>query len=219
VFLMFHAAPSSGGVYLENTWFWVADHDMEDNGQAQTNVYSARGALFRSTNGPTWLWGTASEHSMFYNYQFDGISANYGLFSGFMQTETPYFQPNPTSLAISWLPTNSNYDDPSFSVCSGSSSSVPCQEAWGLRVVNSQSVLVYSTGFYNFFNNYNQDCVNNNNCQQNMIEIVNSKVDMFAVTTKASVNMIRDDAMPNAGVTDAKNRDVFGATIAYYQNH
>jgi len=220
VFLMFDAAPSSGGVYLENTWFWVADHDMEIHNQTQTSIYSARGALFRSGNGPTWLWGTASEHSMFYNYQFSGISASNGIFGGFMQSETPYFQPAPESLGVSFLPVNSAYDDPDFAACTSSSgAAVPCQEAWGLRVVNSQSVLIYATGFYNFFNNYNQACVAANNCQQNMIELVNSQVAMYTVTTKAAVTMIVDDANPNADITDGKNRNVFGATLAYYINH
>jgi hypothetical protein len=219
VFLMFDAAPSSGGVYLENTWFWVADHDMEIQAQTQTSIYSARGALFRSTNGPTWLWGTASEHSMFYNYQFSGISAANGIFGGFMQTETPYFQPNPTSLGLSWLPTNSAYDDPSFANCKSGSSSAPCEEAWGLRVVNSKSVLLYAVGMYNFFNGYNQDCVKNNNCQQNMISLENSQVAMYAVTTKAAVNMISDTAFPNRAILDSSHRNNFGATLAYYINY
>jgi hypothetical protein len=218
VFLMFEAAPSSGGVYLENTWFWVADHDMEIQAQTQTSIYSARGALFRSTNGPTWLWGTASEHSMFYNYQFSGISAANGIFGGFMQTETPYFQPNPTSYGLSWLPTNSAYNDPSFASCAPGSS-VPCEEAWGLRVVDSKSVLIYAAGMYNFFNGYDQACVQGNNCQQNMISLENSQVAMYAVTTKAAVNMIKDTAFPNRAVLDASHRNNFGATLAYYINY
>jgi hypothetical protein len=218
VFLMFDAAPSSGGVYLENTWFWVADHDMEIQAQTQTSIYSARGALFRSSNGPTWLWGTASEHSMFYNYQFSGISAANGIFGGFMQTETPYFQPNPTSYGLSWLPTNSAYNDPSFANC-GAGSSVPCEEAWGLRVVDSKSVLIYAAGMYNFFNGYDQACVQGNNCQQNMISLENSQVAMYAVTTKAAVNMIQDTAFPGRAVLDASHRNNFGATLAYYINY
>lgn len=209
--LMFHATPSSGGVYLENTWFWVADHDMEVNNQTQISIYSPRGALFQSTNGPTWLWGTASEHSMFYNYQVEGVN---GFFGGFMQSETPYFQPNPVN------PTpfvfNSALDDPQFTNCQNDTSAVPCKESWGLRVVNSKGVLVYSTGFYSFFQNYDQTCVGTQNCQENMIRLEGSQVDMYAVTTKAAVNMILDDNLDGTPILDADNRDNFGATLAYY---
>ncbi|KAK5111479.1 hypothetical protein LTR62_004931 [Meristemomyces frigidus] len=211
-FLLFYATSASSGVYLENTWFWTADHDMEDPANRQISVYNARGTLIRSS-GPVWLWGTSSEHSVFYNYQFDGASA---VFAGFIQSETPYFQPYP--LAPAPFTPNSNYDDPTFTVCNGNNAdslSSPCKDAWGLRVVNSQGVLIYSTGFYSFFNGYSQTCLPGEDCQENMIHIQNSQVAMYAVTTKASVNMILDD---NAGVTitGAANADVYGDTIAVY---
>jgi glucan 1,3-beta-glucosidase len=213
-FLMFHATTQASGVYLENTWFWTADHDMEDPKNTQISIYNGRGMLIDSP-GPTWLWGTASEHSILYNYQFDGVNA---LWAGFMQSETPYFQPEPT-VPTPLVGYNSQYDDPTFTVCgttANASSSAPCKDAWGLRIVNSKNVFIYSTGLYSFFNNYEQQCVPDQNCQENMIHIQNSQVTMYAVTTKASVNMILDDAYPNSQVTDAANRDVYGATVAYY---
>nr|POE73033.1 glucan 1,3-beta-glucosidase [Quercus suber] len=213
-FLMFHASPESSGVYLENTWFWVADHDMEDPLQTQVSIYNGRGVLIQS-KGPVWMWGTASEHSMLYNYQFDGVQA---LFSGFMQTETPYMQPNPAS--TSPFTVNPSYDDPDFEICNGSdtsTNSVPCKNAWGLRVVDSKGVLIYSTGFYSFFNNYAQTCVGPDaeNCQEFVIHLQNSQVDMYAVTTKAVVNMIADDSH-SGYITGADNRGVYGDTVAYY---
>ena len=210
VFLMFHATPQSSGVYLENTWFWVADHDMESQNQTQISIYSGRGTLIQS-KGPVWLWGTASEHSLLYNYQLDGVDAFYG---GFMQSETPYYQPNP--VAPNPFTINSAYDDPTFSTCGSSSAgSVPCQDAWGLRVLNSTNVLIYGTGFYSFFQSYSQSCVGTQSCQENMIEIQNSQVDMYTVTTKAAVNMLIDG---DVKILDADNRDTFGATFAYYHS-
>jgi glucan 1,3-beta-glucosidase len=208
VFLMFHATASSKGIYLENTWFWVADHDLDTNSPRQISVYSGRGVLVESP-GPTWFWGTASEHSIFYNFQFKDAGA---FFGGFMQTETPYMQPLP--LAPKPFDFNSDYDDPTFTVCKESNPAVPCQDAWGMRIWNSHDMLVYSTGMYSFFNNYEQTCTPEQNCQENMIHIQNSQVSMLAVSTKAAVNMIVDDDV--GVVNDADHRSNFCATIAYY---
>jgi glucan 1,3-beta-glucosidase len=208
VFLMFHATSSSKGIYCENTWFWVADHDLDTNSPRQISVYSGRG-VFVESPGPTWFWGTASEHSIFYNYQFKDAGA---FFGGFMQTETPYMQPVP--LAPAPFEFNSDYDDPTFTVCKESNPAVPCQDAWGMRIWNSKDMLIYSTGMYSFFNNYKQLCTPEQNCQENMIHIQNSQVDMYAVSTKAAVNMIVDDDV--GLVKDADHRSNFCATIAYY---
>ena len=208
---MFYASPSSGGFVLENTWFWTADHDMEDPLNQQISVFNARGMLIRS-QGPVWLWGTSSEHSVFYNYQFDGVKA---LFAGFMQSETPYMQPLP--VAPQPFTVNTAYDDPDFTICpanSGSGDVPPCKDAWGLRVVNSQGVLVYSAGFYSFFDDYLQTCLLEGTCQENMIRIQGSQVSMYAVTTIGTVNMIRDDN--GNTIKSAENADVYGDTFAYY---
>lgn len=212
VFLMFHATKSAKGILCENTWFWVADHDLDTNSPRQISIYSGRGVLVESP-GPTWFWGTASEHSIFYNYQFKDAGAYFG---GFMQTETPYMQPVP--LAPKPFEPNADYDDPQFTVCKDHTGDVPCQDAWGMRVWNSRDMLIYSTGMYSFFNNYKQLCTPEQKCQQNMIHIQNSQIDMYAVSTKAAVNMIVDDDV--GLVKDADHRSNFCATIAYYfTNH
>jgi glucan 1,3-beta-glucosidase len=211
VFLMFYAPKDAAGIYLENTWFWVADHDLDLQSPTQISIYSGRGVLIES-QGPTWMWGTASEHSILYNYQFKDARA---IFSGFMQTETPYFQPIPQ--APTPFKFNSEYDDPTFTVCANSNDPT-CKDAWGLRIWNSQEILLYSTGLYSFFNNYKQLCTPEQNCQENMIHIQSSQVDMYAVSTKAAVNMIVDDDIGT--VKDADHRSTFAATIAYYfTNH
>jgi len=70
---------------------------------------------------------------------------------GFIQTETPYYQPNP--LAPTPFSVVSSLNDPNFATsCSGQSGN--CAESWGLRVINSQNVLIYGAGHYSFFNNY-----------------------------------------------------------------
>jgi glucan 1,3-beta-glucosidase len=62
--MMLHLTPNSNG-YFENMWAWVADHDIDDPANTMVTVAVGRGILFES-EGPTWLYGTASEHSMLY---------------------------------------------------------------------------------------------------------------------------------------------------------
>lgn len=54
----------------------------------QINVYNARGLLVES-QGPVWMYGTAFEHSLLYQYNL--VNAKNVLMSQ-IQTETPYFQ-------------------------------------------------------------------------------------------------------------------------------
>ena len=68
---------------------------------------------------------------------------------------------------------------------------------------------------YSFFNDYEQNCLATESCQENMVHIQNSQVDMYAVSTKAAVNMIIDDNN-GATVKDADNRSNFCATLAYF---
>jgi hypothetical protein len=91
-------SPPSAG-YIENTWAWVADHDI-DAGQGtsapQINVTCQKGVEV-SSSGPTWFMGVASEHSA--EYQFD-VSDSQKLTMLEPQTETPYWQSPPTAWMI-----------------------------------------------------------------------------------------------------------------------
>jgi glucan 1,3-beta-glucosidase len=70
---------------------------------------------------------------------------------GFIQTETPYYQPSPE--ATTPFPPVVSRNDPDFSVfCAGKAAN--CYDAWGLRILNSVNVLVYGAGLYSFFDNY-----------------------------------------------------------------
>jgi glucan 1,3-beta-glucosidase len=75
---------AKSSAYLEGTWIWTADHDMEDPAQGQTSVFSGRGILSES-QGPVWLVGTASEHAAMYQYSLVGAKNHY---MGLIQTET-----------------------------------------------------------------------------------------------------------------------------------
>ena len=54
-FMSMHVTSGAAGLYLENNWFWTADHDIDDPGNRQLTIYSGRGLLIESTAGTIWL--------------------------------------------------------------------------------------------------------------------------------------------------------------------
>jgi glucan 1,3-beta-glucosidase len=122
--LMMHVTNTSG--LFDNVWAWVADHDLEDklnddayngengiptNFKVEISIYVGRGVLIESL-GPTWFCGSASEHAQLYEWQLHKAEA---VFLGNAQTETPYYQANPTALGpyeIGLWP-----EDPTFETC------------------------------------------------------------------------------------------------------
>ncbi|KAK6860327.1 beta-1 3 exoglucanase precursor [Apiospora arundinis] len=208
-FMMFHATQTAS-VYVENCWFWVADHELDLSDYNQIDIYNGRGVLIESQK-PTWFWGTASEHSQMYNYQ---ITNAQNLWMSSIQTETAYMQGNPD--ATTPFKVNQNFYDPDFSNCDGSSE-VGCKRTWGVRVMNSTDIFVYGAGLYSFFENYGQDCLKTNSCQQNMVSIEKSSVHLYGLSTKASVNMLNVDG--KAVALDKDNRNTFCGAIAKYESN
>lgn len=202
--LLLHVTQSAS-VYVENCWFWVADHELDFGDHNQIDIYNGRGVLIESKQ-PTWWYGTSSEHSVLYNYQLNGAR---NVFMGMIQTETPYFQSNPPA-PVPFTPQGS---DPQFS-----SSDRLADKAWGLRIVDSSDVLVYGAGLYSFFDNYDQVCLQTESCQTNMVQVDrSSNVYLFALSTKASVNMVTDGSGSGL-VKDSDNRSNFCATVALFRS-
>lgn len=54
-FMSMHVTPSASGLYMENNWFWTADHDIDDPANTQLTIYSGRGLFIESTAGTFWL--------------------------------------------------------------------------------------------------------------------------------------------------------------------
>ena len=77
------------------------------------------------------MYGTASEHSVLYNYQLSGAK---DVYMSAIQSETPYFQENPPAPT----PFTTQNGDPQFTGNAGKGINM----AWGLRVVDSQNVLI-----------------------------------------------------------------------------
>jgi len=76
---------TNAGAYVENAWLWTGDHDIDRGGMV--NVSNPRGLLIESS-GPTYLYGTASEHNFMYQYNISGASHVTMLLT---QCEIPYW--------------------------------------------------------------------------------------------------------------------------------
>ncbi|EON62205.1 hypothetical protein W97_01425 [Coniosporium apollinis CBS 100218] len=200
--MLFHIA-RTGSVYVENCWFWVADHELDQAPYNQIDIYNGRGVLIES-QGPVWMYGTASEHNVLYNYQLNNAK---NVYMALIQTETPYYQGNPDA-TTPYTPQTA-IKDPDFRAVNGAG----VKKAWGLRVIDSSDFLLYGGGLYSFFENYNQDCLRTESCQANMVSIEGSanNVHLFGLSTKASVNMVTRNGVGQ--VFDRDNRSNFCGTI------
>ncbi|TPX11053.1 uncharacterized protein E0L32_007914 [Thyridium curvatum] len=169
-----HITRSATSLYMENCWLWTADHDIEDYDNRQISVFAGRGLLVESRRGRIWLVGTGVEHHALYQYQ---LVDTQDVWMGQIQTETPYYQPNPPA-PLPFVVANAAIHDPDFDAdClhlpalaphgtdteTGDGTPVPappCRMAWGLRVLDSRRVVAFGAGLYSFFNNYNTTCCN-----------------------------------------------------------
>ena len=212
-FMMMHITEQASA-YLENTWFWVADHELDLSSwpdydvNNQINIYNGRGILVES-QGPVWLYGTSSEHSVLYNYQIDHAI---DFWMGAIQTETAYMQSNPNALNSGFKP-DPRYNDPEFSDCD----TELCRKTWGVRILESKDVYLYGGGCYSFFENYRQQCLDTESCQENMIEIqCSDDVWLFGLSTKASINMVTVNGQGQA--IGLENDNNFCQTLALFEN-
>ena len=204
--MLMHMTEKSSG-YLENVWMWIADHDMEDADQVQISVYAARGILIES-QGPTWLWGTAAEHAVLYQYQLSGAQ---NVVMGLIQTEAPYYQPTPAAPAP-FADGLVFKDDPTFDTAVADADTDGM--AWGLRVLDSTNVYVISAGLYTWFNDYDQDCVNNgaNDCQLRAVYLEQSyDVWLYNLITIGAVEMVAP--LNGNPVLAATNRNGYASSI------
>jgi len=156
------------------------------------DVYAGRGLLIESTSGKIWLVGTAVEHHTLYQYNLYNTQ---NVYMGFIQTETPYYQPNPVAPAP-FGTSGTLASDPNFSSdCKGVSlpGSPQCAMAYGLRMVGSSNVIVFGAGLYSFFNNWSTSCSTTSsgeNCQARILVETNcNNVAINGLNTIGSVSM------------------------------
>ncbi|KAH8698984.1 exo-beta-1,3-glucanase Exg0 [Talaromyces proteolyticus] len=204
-FMLFHVTQQASA-YVENSWFWVADHELDLADHNKIDIYNGRGVLIESQNA-VWMYGTSSEHSQLYEYQINNAK---NVFMALIQTETPYWQSNPTALEP--FTPQTKFNDPDFSTCTTDS----CRKAWGLRVLSSSDVTMYGGGFYSFFENYSQTCLDSESCQENIVEVDCSSVSLYGLSTKASVNMVTSTDGKSLALQE-DNTSNFCSTIALFK--
>ena len=201
--MMLHITPSSNG-YFENMWAWVADHDIDDPANTQITVIAARGILIESDTGPTWLYGTASEHSILYQYNFANTT---NTFAGMIQTESPYYQY--TTATESPGPFNSSIglfaNDPAFPDSTCDASALLCDFSWAVMLAENVNLTIAGAGLYSWFNNYIETCVDSQNCQQRLINDAgdNEALYLWNLVTIGAVEMVSNTYTGN--VVLAKN--------------
>ncbi|KAH8744127.1 LysM domain-containing protein [Diaporthe sp. PMI_573] len=155
--------------YFENVWAWVGDHDIDYPSQdmsSQIDIFFARGMLIQGDGGGLWFRGTASEHSVMYQYNLVNAS---NVYMSIIQTESPYFQGAPQFQAPTPFRSPLWIGDPLFDMCG--EDTVDCNAAWSLIVQFSKNIYIDGTGMYSWFKDYVQDCVNDNSCQQRLVNI------------------------------------------------
>lgn len=168
---------SGASAYVENMWGWVADHYIDhlpvpnSGTEFQLNVYNGRGMVVDGTQGPLWLYGTAMEHSTYFQYLFSQPNHTMG---GVMQTETPYYQPE-----FALVPQDAT--DPPFGVFSGTAEQY---DAYGLAVRLSVAetpsasapppLAIYGTGMYSFFKRWSTAACQTTPCQKLLITVFNA---------------------------------------------
>ncbi|KAI5990344.1 glycoside hydrolase family 55 protein [Pisolithus marmoratus] len=187
---------SGSSAYFEGTWVWTADHDLDAGNSAQISVFTGRGVLSQSA-GPVWLIGTASEHAALYQYNLAGAQNHW---IGF-----PYYQPVPAAPAP--YSSTSTYSDPSFS------SSI--NMAWGMWVQSSYNIILFGAGFYSFFQNYAQSCLNTWNCQSQIFNIDSSStITVYSLSTVGTTYQL---SVSQIGVVnESSNQDGFQETLTVW---
>ncbi|KAG8930571.1 hypothetical protein FRC02_004034 [Tulasnella sp. 418] len=193
----------TASVYAEGTWVWTADHSLDevDHSEGQIDVYSGRGIVSESAKGPVWLIGTGSEHHAIVQYSFVNSK---NVYAGLIQTETPYYQPNPKAPAPFTI--NSAYHDPTFT--NGPS-------AWSTYIKNSDHIYIYGAGHYSFFDNYTQECLQDWSCQDSILKVdkASEHVYIYGLSTVGTTHMLNVDALPVILQSDNRNGFASTATI------
>ncbi|KAF2688804.1 glycoside hydrolase family 55 protein [Lentithecium fluviatile CBS 122367] len=220
-YLTMHVTKWASNLYMENNWFWVADHDLDDtlNNNTQITIYAGRGLLVESIQGRMWLYGTAVEHHVKYEYQFVDTR---DVFMGQIQTETAYYQPNPDA-TIPFPEDKERFDPvftPSNSTTNTTAPSVNNADGWALRILRSSSIHTYGAGLYSFFNNYNTSCSDipsEGICQTRIFSIeggaLSHDINVYNLNTVGATQMVTRDGVDLVANVDNNSTYVDGVNV------
>ncbi|CEI40849.1 Glucan 1,3-beta-glucosidase [Fusarium venenatum] len=212
-YMSFHVTTYAGGLFTENCWFWVADHDLENQNYARVALFAGRGVLIEFQRGRIWLSATGSEHHVLYQYQFANTR---DVYIGHAQTEQAYFQP--IHLAQYPFPPVPALHDPDFEKDCQGDTDARCNMGWAMRIIDSINIATYGAGLYSFFINYNDTCASNKSplfCQEKILSIRRSPgLKFLGLSTVGARTMVERDGANLVQAVD--NNSTFADTLALY---
>lgn len=170
-FLSLHLTKQASG-YFQNVWVWTADHELDQGAPEQLNILTDRGVLIES-QGPVWMYGTASEHALLYQYSLNHAA---NVLLAMIQTESPYFQGHDFELASKSVVPNFKYPDPNCAKRYARGPNVPDwnyvdvmeDRALGLHISQGTNIFVLGSGQYSFFDSYAQEALADHACQRRL---------------------------------------------------
>lgn len=83
-----------------------------------------------------------------------------------------------------------------------------------MRILGSTDIFLYGGGLYSFFENYDQDCLETESCQEHMVEVECSEAYLYGLSTKASTNMVSSGGQ--GLIPQDENRSNFCSTVAMF---
>lgn len=87
---------------------------------------------------------------------------------GLIQTESPYFHPQPTAPKPFESSLGKFPADPTFEDCTTDN----CKVSWALSIIQSKNVHIVGAGLYSwFFDKYDQGCIEKMSCQTRLVNI------------------------------------------------
>lgn len=220
-FLSLHVTRHASG-YFQNVWVWTADHELDDGAPAQLNVLSDRGILIES-QGPVWMYGTASEHALLYQYSLRGAS---NVLLAMIQTESPYFQGRRFTRASASVTAHAQYPDVDVAQCYANDTGIPYEadpamddRAVGLHIRACHDVIVLGAGLYSFFDSYEQGALAEHACQRRLC-VVEEDCERVYVLHMATVGVLCLLSVQGRDcVAEAPFREGFCSTLSVVSLH
>jgi hypothetical protein len=109
-----------------------------------------------------------------------------------VQTESPYYQPNPRP-PLPFSSTTAKFrGDPDFSLCSSNANASGCDSSWSIRIERSKDIAFAGAGLYSWFNTFDQTCVDLHTCQKSLVDLKNNgkNIVFLNLITIGSTNMV-----------------------------
>ncbi|KAF3132931.1 hypothetical protein TWF703_007069 [Orbilia oligospora] len=214
-FMHLHITRHASNIYLENNYYAAAAYQsIQPSPSGPLDVYVGRGVLIDGSPGGIWLYSIASQNSVLYQYQ---IQNSADIFASSLESTNPSFQPNPMAPTPFGV-INTTLSDPNFAtICKAHTGAAyaKCAKAFGLRIINSDNVVIYSTSLLSGQNNFAPNCPGGHfNCQLVMVSVekqarspVNKLVSIYGFTVRgARYALLMDgkiiiDSQKNAGTS------------------